>query len=320
MNPILDSLGRTEDDLLASVAALRTAKKRLSLLRRWVAAASCVCLLVSTALTAEAASGSVSNLLAPLFGMAQTKIVDSIGVPVGVSATSGGYTLTVDAIIGDRYNYAVVYTMTRDDGQPMPEGRLTLSGWDFTRRGSGGGSLTAGYPGDAPNQVHFISHWQSSSAMLGRYISVSFEALVADDFSGGETVIAKGPWQVDFTLRYQDATRKVPTGNVLVQDSAGGEYQVKKLYLSPVGIKIELLQYDPVVLGDAENHILKRFQVSLEMKDGTVIPIRDCNMSQNFSQGEDEGNAHFQAFFDTPVDLNEVAAVIVCGTPIPVTS
>lgn len=37
------------------------------------------------------------------------------------SVTVNGYTLTADAVIGDRYNIANVYTLTRDDGQPSGE-------------------------------------------------------------------------------------------------------------------------------------------------------------------------------------------------------
>ena len=83
--------------------------------------AACIALVLSIALTAEATNGTVSNLLAPIFGGAQTEIVDDIGVPIGASTSVNGYTLTVDAIIGDRYSVMIAYTLSRDDGQPIPE-------------------------------------------------------------------------------------------------------------------------------------------------------------------------------------------------------
>ena len=52
---------------------------------------------------------------------AQTEILDRMGVPVGASDTHNGVTITADAIIGDAYSYAVVYSIAREDGQPLAE-------------------------------------------------------------------------------------------------------------------------------------------------------------------------------------------------------
>ena len=93
------AFGEIGEDILERSEYLKKEKK--SARPRWGIAAACLILLISTLLTAEAATGAVSYLLAPLFGMAQTEIVDGIGVPIGVSASVDGYTLTCDAIIGD---------------------------------------------------------------------------------------------------------------------------------------------------------------------------------------------------------------------------
>ena len=117
---IIDSLGRIDDEIISKVNQARTIRKPKPQIRRWAAIAACFALIISMALTAEATNGTVSNLLAPLFGGAQTEIMDTIGVPVGASTSVNGYTLTVDAIIGDRYSVMIAYTLTRDDGKPIP--------------------------------------------------------------------------------------------------------------------------------------------------------------------------------------------------------
>ena len=91
---------------------------------RWkpLVAAVLAIILLAIPVSAEVVNGYVSNLLAPLFGGAQTEIVDKIGKPIGATVTADGYTLTADAVIGDQYNVAIVYTLSRDDGQPIPEG------------------------------------------------------------------------------------------------------------------------------------------------------------------------------------------------------
>ena len=53
-----------------------------------------------------------------------------MGVPIGASDTADGVTITADAIIGDTYSYAVVYSIARDDGQPLAENMTPLGGTD----------------------------------------------------------------------------------------------------------------------------------------------------------------------------------------------
>ncbi|MCI9118782.1 MAG: DUF4179 domain-containing protein, partial [Flavonifractor sp.] len=65
-------------------------------------AAAAVLLVLAGAVGAEASSGEISNLLAPLYGGSQTALVDSIGVPLNASVTDNGYTLTAEAVLGDR--------------------------------------------------------------------------------------------------------------------------------------------------------------------------------------------------------------------------
>ena len=118
---LMDSFGRIDDEVIQKVNLARGKRRNKPNIRRWISLAACFVLIVSAALTAEATNGTVSNLLAPLFGGAQTEIVDKIGVPIGASTSVNGYTLTADAIIGDRYSVLIAYTLTRDDGQPLPE-------------------------------------------------------------------------------------------------------------------------------------------------------------------------------------------------------
>ena len=140
--------------------------------------------LLAGAVSAEVADGTVSNLLAPLFGGAQTDLVDDIGHPVEASATAGGYTLTVDAVIGDRYHMAVVYTLTRNDGEPLPE-EIYFGSWsNSVLKGSGGGSLETRRTEDTPaNQIHLIERWSSAAPLFRRTATAVFADLAA---AGGE--------------------------------------------------------------------------------------------------------------------------------------
>lgn len=95
--------------------------------RRFAAVGATAALALSLGVAgATGALGSAGDAFAGLFGggPAETEIIDQIGYPIGASATSNGVTITADAIMGDTYSYAIVYSIRRDDGSP----------WSATRR------------------------------------------------------------------------------------------------------------------------------------------------------------------------------------------
>ena len=302
---IIDSLGRIDDDIISKVNRARTARKPKPQIRRWAAMAACFALIISMALTAEATNGTVSNLLAPLFGGAQTEIVDKIGVPIGASASVNGYTLTMDAIIGDRYSVMVAYTLSRDDGQPIPENI------DFGRRGFSG----SGYgtkiliDEDDPSIAHFHLRWRRNEPIIGRIVTATFTDLVIDNGEDDE-VIAEGTWQIKYTLRYPDSTEELPVKDFEVVDDGGRRYEVKEIMLSPVGIHLDMVFFEP----DYEGGIFKDFSMSLIMTDGTELPLPDGGGGGHWTEGDKKANVDYYAEFDVPTPREDIKAIIICGT------
>lgn len=302
---ILDSIGRIDDDVIQKVNAARNARKPKLQARRWAAFAACFVLIISMALTAEATNGTVSNLLAPLFGGAQTEIVDKIGVPIGASATVNGYTLTLDAIIGDRYSVMVAYTLSRDDGQAIPENI------DFVSRGFNG----SGYgtkiliDEDDPSIAHFHLRWRRNEPIIGRIVTATFTDLVIDN-GEDDVVIAEGSWQIKYTLRYPDATEELPVKDFEVVDDGGNKYKVKEIMLSPVGIHLDMVFYEP----DYEGGIFKDFKMMLIMTDGTELPLPDGGGGGHWSEGDKKADVDYYANFDIPIPREDIKAIVICGT------
>ncbi|MBQ7801384.1 MAG: DUF4179 domain-containing protein [Oscillospiraceae bacterium] len=307
---IIDALGRIDGDIIREVAKERARGKPKRILRGWISIAACVVLICSAALTAEAASGSVSNLLAPLFGGAQTQIVDQIGIPVEAAVSVDGYTLTADAIIGDRYNVAIVYTLSRDDGQPVPENVRFLD-WNtnILGGGSGGGSLATVRDEEDPNVVHFIESWSRQAPLIGRIVEASFSKLAIFNKDAEDTVLSEGTWELTYTLRYRDSSEKIPVKDLYVTDEGGSRYQVKKILLSPVGIHLDLILYDPV-FGEPP---LIDFEVSLLLTDGTER-LLEGGGGGGMKEGDKRMEVSYSAMFDTPVPREDIAAIIICGT------
>ena len=107
---------RMVDHLMQAQQAGQPARKHRRPLRRRVVAA----LAAAAVLTVGAGAaymGLASDAFAAVFGTEETEIIDKIGYPVGVSDTDAGFTITADAIMGDKYSVNIIYTITADDGR-----------------------------------------------------------------------------------------------------------------------------------------------------------------------------------------------------------
>ena len=306
---IIDSLGRIDDEIISKVNQARTIRKPKPQIRRWAAMAACFALIISMALTAEATNGTVSNLLAPLFGGAQTEIVDKIGVPIGASTTVNGYTLTADAIIGDQYNVAIVYTLSRDDGEPIPDDTY-FHEWKTNILGaaSGGGSLCPVRDDEDPNVIHFVESWHRHAPLIGRIVNVCFSDLAIYN-KDEDIMLSEGTWELTFTLRYDDSSEKLPVKNLYATDEGDCYYKVENILLSPVGLHLDLILYDPV-FGQAP---LMDFEVSLLLKDGTILTLEGGG-GGGMREGDKTMEISYSSMFDIPVPREDIQAIIICDT------
>ena len=303
-NQILDSLGRIDDEVIQNVNEARVARKPKLQVRRWAAFAACFALIISMALTAEATNGTVSNLLAPLFGGAQTEIVDKIGVPIGASASVNGYTLTMDAIIGDRYSVMVAYTLSRDDGQPIPENI------DFRSRGfSGSGYSTKIIINeDDPSNAQFHLRWRRNDPIIGRIVTATFTDLIIDD-GENDVIHAEGTWEIKYTLRYPDSTEELPVKPFEIVDDGGRRFKVEGIMLSPLGIHLDLIFFDP----DYEGGVFKDFTMSLVMTDGTEMLLNDGGGGGSWKEGDKKADVDYYAEFDIPIPREDIKEIVICG-------
>ena len=318
---------RTLERARSQPDACRAASKRRPL-RRMVILAAAAALMTMT-VGAELTTGSVSNLLAPLYGNAQTELVDSVGRPVDASVTVNGYTLTADAVIGDRYNIAVVYTLTRDDGQPIPENvsfdEHSSSYFSFS---SGGGSWQYLRDETLPdNQLRIVEQWTSAAVLpFFRGIHVVFKDLeLLDPESGEFSTLAEGTWELRFTARYRDTTVSIPTEDLTVTGTDGIEYQIHKILLSPLGIHMDLTlrpaNADHISEAELENfhrQSIYDFTVSLLLADGTDLAMENNNFASSGSSDALQRRGNYGTFFSQPIPLENIAALVICGTEVPV--
>ena len=120
----LDALRFTPEQkasLAAGAADAAKGKTHRRPLWRTVLIAACLTAALAVGAGASGVLKSAVEVFAPIFGgsAAQTEVIDKIGHPIGAGDTDNGVTITADAIIGDAYNAAIVYTIRRDDGTAL---------------------------------------------------------------------------------------------------------------------------------------------------------------------------------------------------------
>lgn len=315
---IMNAIGSISDDLIAE-AAINNSKYKSAHTPafRWklLVAAILAIALLAVPVSAEVINGYVSNLLAPIFGGAQTEIVDKIGKPIGATASTNGYTLTVEAVIGDRHNAAVVYTLEKEDGAPIPD-KAYFEDWNtvFLTGNNSGGTLSVFPNKDDPSKIHIIEFWHDKTPLIGRLVHASFSNLVFETQS--ESIqLASGPWEVKYTFRYEDASQNVPVRDLSVKDKSGKQYRINKISISPIGLYMDLTIVDPEWGAPHMQH----FEASLLLSDGSLIEMKGGGGGGGHQMGDKTMEAYFSAVFETPVDLNSIEAIIICGTPYDIT-
>lgn len=315
---LLDSLDQLDEALIEEADRARQQPRRRRRVPRWLTVAACLVLVLTLSLTAEAQYGAVSNLLAPLFGSTRTEIVDQIGKPIGASVSADGYTITAEAIIGDRYNMAVVYTLTRDDGQPLPE-NLRFEEWyteykflGFFGSGTGGGGLSGIENDENPYQLQFVEQWSGNVPLLGRICRTTFGGLAQWNEDGSSTLLAEGPWELSYTASYTDATETIQLPKTVVQNEYGVEVEIKKMRLSPVGLYLDLEFL--TVVDDTEKML--DVPVFLIGTDGTETKLSG-NCGASYSEGDATADGHYSAMFEVPHAREEIAAFRICDTVVP---
>ena len=321
----------------AQAARKAQARPRRPLLRTALIAA---CLTAALAVTAGAAGvlKSAAEAFAPIFGgsAAQTEIIDKIGYPVGASDTDNGVTITADAILGDPYNAAIVFTITRDDGKPFDYtgneyGYLPLRfGSDDADFGILGGSHGGSYfldqdPGD--NAIQWVVTRSSDTPLIGRTVKVTMEDLCAWDDATGSTPILEGKWALKFDAAYEDASVTLGGGETFAQD--GLTFTVDGVTLSPVAFKVDYTADSEIPQRESgsgqlseedireQARYFENVEVLLTCTDGTVIDLSGTGGSISPDDGTTVCSK--TGFFSEIIPMEEMESISVGGVVFPLT-
>lgn len=276
-----------------------------------------------------------SESFAGVFGTAHTEIVDKIGKPIGASATDNGVTITAEAIIGDKYNYAMVYEIKRDDGTPFDltgneYGYLPLhfedSSTDISYMGGshGGSFFIDETPGD--NVIQFVEMMSVDGELKPGKAKASFQNLKFNDGNEDYTLI-EGKWKFKFDFDFEDTSVSLPAGQTF--DLNGMNAKIDQITLSPLAVRVDYtvdseVQWDDDAPSGREPEQNRResqryfesLSIVLHKTDGTTMDLTNAGGSISPKNGKtvcQKGQV-----FDQIMPVEEIASITVGGIEIPV--
>lgn len=333
---LLDAQEKATDNV---VAMPRGRKRRLPRIAA-VGVAAAVVLTVGASATGvlKTASEAFQGVFGPT---ADTEIIDQIGRPVGASDTSGGVTVTADAIIGDKYHYAITYSIVKDDGTAfdidltntvgngvLP---LTFAESDCTLSGYLGGTHGGSYFFDADpadNAIQYVETREiSNGEVRGHTVRAKFKDLCVYDDEMNRVLLAEGDWSFKFNLDFEDTSVSLPAGQTF--DLNGMTATIDEITLSPLALRVDYtvdseVQWDENAQSgrqsdhDSEqmNRYFESVQILVNKADGTSLDLSLAGGSISPEGGKticQKGE-----IFSEIIPLEEIVSVTVQGIDIPV--
>lgn len=342
-----EAKARMVDNLLGAAAqqqpVQKKTRKRAFRLPRIAAVGVAAALVVGIGAGATGVFKTAGEAFSGVFGpTADTEIIDQIGRPIGASDTSNGVTITADAIIGDKYHYAVTYSIVKDDGTPFDidlsktvgDGLLplTFAEEDTTLSGYFGGTHGGSYFYDAdPNDpvIQYVETREVSDGdVQGRTIKAKFSDLCVFDEDMNRTVVAEGDWSFKFNLDFEDTSVQLPAGQVI--DLNGMKATINEITLSPIALLVDYtvdseVQWDEnAQSGQMSDHdsaqigkYIEDLQIVVNKADGTSLDL------SNYAGGSlqrEEGKTVCQKgdMFSEIIPLEDVVSLTIGGVEIPV--
>ena len=338
----MDSLRFTEEQKATLTAQVSQAagQERKSTRRRPVGRIALVAAALGAVLVVGAGATGVLKPAVDAFsgifggGAAQTEVIDKIGRPIGAGDTDKGVTITADAIIGDEYNAAIVYTISRDDGTALlPEGigprNLLMGGTGGADLNIFGGSHGSAWfvdedPGD--NTIQMVQTISADKPIIGTTATAEFDGLYRwDDAAGERVAVVEGRWKVRFDVDYADSSVTLD-GKAFQQD--GMTFTVDSISVSPVAVKVDYTVDSEAVWSNASSgkqspedsrqmqRYLENVEILLTKTDGTVIDL--SNTGGSIKPGNGVTVCSKSQVLEEILPLEELESISVGGVVYPI--
>ena len=315
--------------------------------RRWarVAAGLALALVLGGGATVAVAAGVLPNpadVLSDVFGAApaQTELLNDVGRPIGASVTSNGVTVTAEAVAGDRFNYAVAYSIEFDDPSvlegvtPNEDGTLTYAGDAFLRIDgwASDGGLVRLYDADpTDNTLQLVQvmgvKTQDSKSIVGRTARFSMSRLEIYAADGEFVTLASGDWNLKFEMNYADTTVELPAGQSTTWQGAG--VTIDAVAVSSLGVTVDYTidreTTDLALPGQVNDEALAEqaaaigLPVAVTFADGTTFDATNANTTA-VKGGDGTSAVTKTVTYDRIVPAGDIVSVTVGDVEIPLSA
>lgn len=279
-----------------------------------------------------AATGALkpaAQAFAGVFGTspAQTEIIDRIGHPLDASDTVDGVTVQADAIIGDTYSYAIVYSIFREDGQPItadpnPNGDGTLAlrfgDWDTDVGHMGGMHGTAWFFDEDPadNAVQFVQLLTADAPLEPGTATVHLTDL-KQGIGEDAALLAEGSWELRFDFAFEDSSLELPGGQSLTVNEASAV--LNSVAVSPLSLRIDYTVETGLSSSSGTADSTPTPQpVFLTLTDGSRIDLTD--FGGGVRPEGDSLRCELSGVFDQILPLDTIESITIGEVTLPVNS
>lgn len=248
--------------------------------------------------------------------------------------TQDGITITADAVIGDKYNACIVYSISRDDGTSLlPDGvtvnqLVSLFGGADIFAGFGGTHGSGGFLDFDPNDnaVQYVQYVTADNSLKSGVVPVEFSELSYYDSENAKHIISDATWEFSFDFHYEDCSLTLNTDETFSQ--YGMTYSITEVTVSPIAVQVTYEVDREIEWSNAPNgkmpesdanQMLRYFEnvsIILRKTDGTEI---DMSIAGGSIKPEN-GKTYCQKGEILPeiVPMDEMESVIVGGVTIPI--
>ena len=198
---------------------------------------------------ASGALHSAGEAFAGVFGgsAAETEIIDKIGRPIGASDSNNGVTITADAIIGDKYHYAITYTIAKDDGTAFDVDNfgsdylhlpLMFEQQDTYFGNMGGAHGTSSFYDADPNDntIQFVEMRETDHEIPHNTAKATFEN-IRMQYNGQDDMFIEGKWKLKFEMNFEDTAISLPAGQTMQLN--GMDMEINAITLSPIALRVD---------------------------------------------------------------------------------
>ena len=270
---------------------------------------------------------SVGKLFQQVFHLSgnpvQTEIMDKIGKPLNASVSKNGLTITADAVVGDSYSCAIVFSVTKDDGTtfdlvPDEDGKLPVFFRDWRvdlNTDEGSGSNFYFFDADSTDpSIQFVYLVSSDGSLRGHEITLQLEDLTEYVLEKpiapvDDKLLVSGDWTIKLRVDYENSSLDLPAGQRFTQH--GLDAVLTNVSISPIGYHIGYTLDGVLSDGEAID-----VPISLTKTDGTVVNIPNGGGGMSYGK---YGTAILEKtdFFSPFLPLEDIASITVADVTIP---